>query len=92
MKSLKIFLMKQIREYLFKWYEKQFTKMVEEVSITQKEHIISVIHEAEMRELPVVIELNPMTALGLANIKAGLSEEEEDVKENPFSIVKDDDE
>lgn len=81
--------MKKIREHLFKWYEKQFTIMVEEVTLTQKEHIISVIHEAEMREVPIIIELNPLTALGLANIKAG--EEEEEKRENPFSIVKDED-
>lgn len=78
-----------IREYLFDYYRKEFERMVEEATIIQKEHIISTIHEAEMRGIPVVIELNPLTALGIATIEAR-EVEEEITRENPFKIVKDD--
>ena len=91
MQSLKIFLLKKIREYLFNYYKREFEKIVEQVSLTQREHIISCIHEAEMRHVPVVIELNPLTAMGVANIKAGTKEDNEK-KENPFTLVKDDEE
>lgn len=89
MKSLKLKILSIIRDYLFKYYKREFSKIVEEVTITQKEHIISVIHEAEMREIPIIIELNPLTALGIANVK--VAEEEEPKKENPFKIVKNED-
>lgn len=90
---LKNLILKYLGQFLFDTYKSQFKKLQEENLFIQKEKLEELIYRCHTEDIAIVVEMNPMTAYGMVAIYEGHfseEEEEEPKKDNPFRLIKDD--
>lgn len=78
--------------FLVKHYRKEMKAMMQEGYDMQMEQIMDAIAEANANNLDIYLEMNPEMATNMVAFYTGKTEEEEVKKDNPFSIVDEDEE